>query len=335
MTCFRFRQISILSGLVALGVLSVATLRSQEADELPVMEPPNKVASSVPMPALPVLKSPVDQFRELLAMRVTERRQALTNRTPEAARKILAKVREYESLKPEERELRLRATELRWYLLPLMTEPGTNRAERLAMIPEDMRKLVEERLEQWTILPPTYQEDLLNNELTARYFAQLQVATTDQQRSNILKQLSPERRAKLEAGLDQWRKLSEADREKTLQRFTRFFELTDAEKEKALKTISDDERHEMEKTLEAYGKLTPNQRARCIRSFEKFTSMSIAERQQFLKNAERWKLMSPDERDAWRNLVVTAPLYPPEINTPPLPRPPMVPRRILSNSATN
>ena len=49
--------------------------------------------------------------------------------------------------------------------------------------------------------------------------------------------------------------------------------------------------------------MPPDQRAQCIRSFEKFASLSLAERQQFLKNAERWKLMSPSERQAWRELV--------------------------------
>ena len=69
-------------------------------------------------------------------MNAAERKQALTNRSPEGQKLILAKVREYESLPPDERELRLRVTELRWYLLPLMTAPATNRPAQLAMIPE-------------------------------------------------------------------------------------------------------------------------------------------------------------------------------------------------------
>ncbi len=278
----------------------------------------------VMMPPTPVLKSPVDLFRELLAMTPVERRQALTNRPPEVRKRILAKLREYQTLKPEERELRLRVTELQWYLLPLMSVPGTNRAAQVAMIPEDIRKLVEQRLNRWDLLPPPMQEELLNNEMTARYFTQFQTETNA---SEVLSRMSPARRAKLEAGLDHWRSLSEEERRKTLEGFNEFFELTPAEKKKALDTLSEAERQQMEKTLQAYGKLSPAQRIQCTSSFEKFTGMTLAERQQFLKNAERWKLMSPSERQTWRELVSMAPLMPSQRLLPPLPPQPPLPGR--------
>ena len=91
---------------------------------------------------MPQVKSPVDAFRELLAMTISEREKALTNRTPAVRARILAKVREYATLDPNDRELRLRATELRWYLLPLLPESPTNRDAQLATIPEALRPLV-------------------------------------------------------------------------------------------------------------------------------------------------------------------------------------------------
>ena len=48
---------------------------------------------------MPIVKSPVDLFRELLAMDVAERSKALAKRTPEGRKRILAKLREYQSLK--------------------------------------------------------------------------------------------------------------------------------------------------------------------------------------------------------------------------------------------
>src|SRR5436305_8079373 len=55
------------------------------------------------IPPLPELaKPPVQFFRELLAMSPGERSQSLTNRTPEDRKAILAKVREYQSLKPDQ-----------------------------------------------------------------------------------------------------------------------------------------------------------------------------------------------------------------------------------------
>ena len=99
------------------------------------------------------------------------RKNYLTNRPPGIRARILAKVGEYEALDPNERELRLRATELRWYLLPLLHESPTNRAVRLAAIPDDLQPLVKNRLRQWDILPPALRAEFLASERTLRYFA--------------------------------------------------------------------------------------------------------------------------------------------------------------------
>ena len=113
--------------------------------------------------------------------------------------------------------------------------------------------------------------------------------------------------------------MSEDQRRNTLHRFNQFFALTAAEKEEALNTLSEPERRQIEKTLRTFGHLRPDQRAQCIRSFAKFASLSLDERQQFLKNAERWKLMSPAERQAWRQLVTRLPPPLPPRLPPPLP----------------
>ena len=75
------------------------------------VKPAPKLNLSAPPPLPPTGASPVDFFRQLLAMSPAERNQSLTNRSPEIRARILAKVREYQALGPDERELRLRATE--------------------------------------------------------------------------------------------------------------------------------------------------------------------------------------------------------------------------------
>jgi hypothetical protein len=288
--------------------------------------------AALPYPPIPAMKSPVDFFRNLLAQTPPERRLSLSNRPPAARSRILAKLREYESLNPDERELRLRATELQWYLQPFMSEPRADREARLALIPEEMRKLVGDRLVCWELLPPAVREELLNNEMTSRYFTQLETATAVQ-KQRILAQMTPERRAKLEAGLDHWRSLPPEQRGKTLESFNAFFELTPAEKQRALGSLSETEQRQMEKTLQAYANLPVAQRAQCIRSFEKFASMGLAERQGFLKNAERWKLLSPAERESWRTLVRFAPILPPDTTGVRLPLTPTNPRPLIRQSS--
>ena len=304
-------------GLLCLA-LSAQGSKEQSASTEPMADADLEAAP----PELPSpIKSPVDVFRELLAMDADQRDDFLADRPPEDQKRILAKIREYESLKPDQRELRLRVTELRWYLLPLMSAPRAKRQAQLGLIPALDRKLVEDRLIVWDILPPELKKELLENEATIRYFTEL-ASSTEEQKRKILEGLSPARRAKLEEGITQWQSLAKSQRQKIAARFNQFFDLTSEEKQKALNTLSWPERRQLDRTLQIFGHLSATQRAECIRSFEKFASLSLEERQQFLKNAERWKLMTPDQRQAWRDVVTklsSQPPMPPGWNEPPSP----------------
>jgi hypothetical protein len=247
-------------------------------------------------------KSPVDFFRKLLAMTPDEREHFLTNRPPEIRQRILAKVDEYEAMTPDERELRLRATELRWYLMPLLHESPDNRAARLAQVPDDVRELVQTRLQTWSILPPPLQQEFLDNERILDYFTHLELSNHPPTPFDV---------APSDAERAHWNALSEAERRQVAAGFKQFFELTPGEKSQALGTLSDAERQQMEKTLQAFGKMPANQRTECVNAFAKFAKMSAPEQAEFLRNAQRWSAMSPTERQAWRDLVVNVPQWPP------------------------
>ena len=267
-------------------VLALATAFSAAAQNPPL--PPDAAKISVVpanlIPSVQPLHSPVDFFRQLLAMTPSERLAALTNRPPEMRAKILAKVREYQALNPDERELRLRATELRWYLVPLLRLSPTNRVSRLAMVPTEMQELVKSRLQHWDILPPPLKQEFLTNDSTLHYFARVEPTNAT---------------------------VANPDQQKIADRFNQFFELTAAEKRSTLNTLSATERAQMEKTLQSFEKLPPRQRITCVQNYAKFAGMSAAERAQFLKNADDWSKMSPAERKTWRDLVKTVPLWPP------------------------
>jgi hypothetical protein len=321
--------------VVGASLLLHGTLLAQTATN-PAAQPRVKaIQSPVPPPLLSASSSPVAYFRQLLAASsMAEVNSLLTGRPPDTRKAILAKVREYKSLKPDQRELRLRVTELRWYLLPLLKRPATNRLDLLQRIPPDDRALVEDRLTEWDKLPAELQKQLLDNEATLRSLTELQAST------NAIQNLTPARRQKLQEGIDQWNQLTQDQRQKVAARFNQFFDLRPQEKDAALEVLSEPERRQIEKTLQAFGKLSPAQRSQCIRSFEKFASFSLQERQQFLKNAERWKLMSPTERQAWRDLVNQAPMLPtlalrhPPPPMPPIPtlsRPHAPPHRLVTN----
>ena len=309
---------------LAAGQLAVFQLVAETVTNVPVPQKIFSAPTNLPlllMPPVPHLKSPVGLFRDLLAMTPAGRENYLTNRSPGIRARILAKVREYEALDPNERELRLRATELRWYLLPLLHESPTNRATRLAAIPDDLQPLVKNRLRQWDILPPPLKAEFLASERTLRYFTHV-----DPSYSPLLPPL-PQGGQKWRHNprgpdLAHWDMLSEDQRQKIAAQFNRFFELTPAEKQKTLNTLSDAERQQMEKTLETFGKLPPAQRLKCIRAFTEFAGLSAQEKQDFLKNAQRWSQLSPKERQTWRDLVTHVPAWPPlpsALIMPPMP----------------
>jgi hypothetical protein len=308
------RQVRWTLALCVAGQLTVLF-----AGTVPDGAPPVKSLLS-PAPALPALpreSSPVVLFRQLLAMRPSERELFLTNRPPEIRKRILVKVNEYEALDPNVRELRLRATELRWYLMPLLHDSRTNRTARLAQVPDDIRELVKTRLNEWTILPPPLQQEFLENERALHYFARVDVSSPSESAG----------RGPSDAERARWNALPKTRRGQITAEFNQFFELTPSEKQKVLGTLSDVERQQMEKTLQAFDKLPPGQREECVRAFAKFAGLSTAERAEFLKNAQRWLQMPPAKRQAWRDLVANVPEWPPlppSFITPP-PPPPLPP----------
>ncbi len=251
----------------------------------------------------PQAPSQVALFRNLLAMSPPERAAFLTNRPPEMRARIVAKIHEYQILSPDERELRLTATELRWYLTPLLSREPTNRTESVAHVPDNLRPLVKDRLIQWDILPPPLKQEFLENDRALHYFARIvppgNVAADD---------------------------LSDAQHQKIADQFNQFFELTPGEKENALKTLSVAEQAQMEKTLQSFDQLPPQQRLMCLRNYAKFAGMSTTDRAEFLKNAEHWSQMSPADRQTWRDLVAHVPEW------PPLP-PPIIPGNLIPPSA--
>lgn len=259
----------------------------------------NRVLTSPPAPPMPMMRSPVDSFRALLVLPAEERRAQLATRPAEIQKKLAEKIREYQALTPDEQELRLKATELRWYLQPLMTLAATNRPGQLDRIPENLREMVAVRIAQWDKFPRAVQQMMLTNQAAPNY----------------LVTGSPTNQPPLP---------SPKFRNQMHTRFNQFFELTTSEKDKVLATLSDVERRQMEKTLAAFDKLPKWQREQCIVSFTKFTSLTPEEQQEFLKNAGRWVQMSADERQAWRELVSKAPRVPPlpmlTRKPPPLPR---------------
>jgi hypothetical protein len=285
------------------------------------LPPPSSEKSTTLLPEPPrppgTLRSPVEFFRQLLALSPEEQEAALALRGEPQREQIRAKLREYEIMPAGERELRLKAVELRWYLLPLMKMPQPERADWLAAIPEADRPLVEQRIQQWTMLPPELQKEVLDHETTIQYFVRLERSTPAQQ-EQILRSIPEGARQDLEARLAHWRAVPPEQRQRMQTHFHQFFDLSEKEKEKTLEALSETERRHLEKSLESFAHLEPAERRVHLEAFRKFSNLTPEGRTEFLHNARRWNSMTPRERELVRTLIHHAPPLPPG-GPPPLP----------------
>ncbi len=259
--------------------------------------------------AAPLMRSPVELFRQLLAMKPVEREKFLADRPADKRTGLLEKIQEYEAMKPEERELSLGATELQSYLEQFVNTAPTNRAAQLAAVPEPYRKIISDRLNVWDILPPDLQKDVLAHEATKRYFlgAGPEALTND-----AWKILPPP----LQDEVSRLSKVSPEQRRQSFAVAEQFFGLSDEEKQKVLGTLSDTERQRVGETLQTLQHLPKEQLDRCLKSIGRLAGLNERDRREFMKNAGRWNEMPPEERAAWRNLDDSLPPLPPGIEVP-------------------
>jgi len=125
------------------GSAASGVFLARSADQAGAPAATTNAAARAPFPPLP--KPQVTYFRELLALSPTDLDRALASISEPARGRLQAKLQEYAVLAPDEREARLRAIELRWYLVPLMRTVPTSRVAQLALVPEEYRTMVEER----------------------------------------------------------------------------------------------------------------------------------------------------------------------------------------------
>lgn len=289
--------------------------QSRAATTKPSVAPP-------PMPAQ--AGSPIDFFRELITAKPEDREKLLMRKAPDSPelRKALERhALKYQDLPAQERELRLRNMELRYHLTSLLHTAPSNRTERLKLVPDRDRPLVEYRLTQWDGYSAEQQAEVLRDERLTR---EIIGAGTPRIPPNpaSLTGLASNQAVRIEKAIIPWQLIPDARRDQIQKRF---FELTDEEqaKENLLPLrLKEEERQLMERTLSRFKQLQPAQRRDCVKNFDKLASLSPAERREFLVNAGEWQKMKPEDREAWRKLVSKVPPLPPlpqRYRLPPMP----------------
>lgn len=272
----------------------------------------------------------MEDFRRLLAMSSEERELDLANKPPGFRDMLLAKLKEYDALTPEQQELRIRSTELRFDMMYLLRASPERRSEKLERMPEDRRKLAEARLEQWDKLPEELKQDVLEHQSTLSYVVRVEAAPAAA-KEDVFASMSPEYREKVKSRIEVINGLPKEKRNEMLSAFHKLFDFSDGEQQEILVKLNQAEREKVEKKLAEFEKLSPEDRRKCMDSAHKFNNLTANEQAKFMEAAERWGKMSEEERNTWRNLIKQMPMPPlppgakPPGSVPPLPEPPLAP----------
>ncbi len=272
--------------------------------------------SPAPPPFPPLPRSPVEIFRELLAMAPDARRTALEARSENQRRILQARLAEYESLPPAAREERLRATDLYWHLSQILRRAPEQRAALIALSPEDLRPILAERIAIWEQLPADDQRVLLEQDRAIRYFAAVRRNQPPPLPGEVRAPTSPLPRG-IQEDLASLQRLTPEQRRRVREQWSRFFEAPAPQVDRTLRAMNAVERRQLTTVLKRLGNLSPEQRRTCIDAFARFATMPPEERATFLWHAERWAALAPEERAAWRSVAARLPPLPPQPQPPP------------------
>ena len=306
---FSGRSVGWAFMLATLGWAEGVKGADSELKVSPVSAPP--VSRAFPQMSPPPLP-PVAQFNRLLNASPGERTNQLVGKSRSARDLILQELAAVDAMSSADREqriLRLRMAQLRFYLVPLMRAEGSQRAEQLARVPEIDRALLEARLEVWDRLPARERSEVLESEATLQLFVRQASAraATEAENRGFRAVVSPE----VANAWDNWRKLPDGERSRREEKLRQFFELSADDQTQVLGMLPDRERRRMDLTLKQFSGLAPKEREQCVRNFDQLARLPESGREEFLRNAAKWQAMSQAERDAWRRLVLPEPPLPP------------------------
>lgn len=254
-----------------------------------------------PAPPIPTaFQSPVQFFRDLLAMSKVERAKALASRSERSRTALHAKIQEYESMKPELRELKLRTTELRWYLKTLLPMEQAQRTAKLKLVSPPDRQLVTVRLKQWDLLSPGWRDEVLKHE-----------RTMDWLRRKAMNPSSGSTSSATNPDLARWQSLPKETQSGMFASFDRFFQLSETERRRTLASVPAPRRAIVAPAIRKLSALPPAKREECLDAFRKLTAMPATQQQHFFRKADQWRQMTRSERETWANLVNKFPPMPP------------------------
>ncbi|MBM3847569.1 MAG: hypothetical protein FJ405_14955 [Verrucomicrobia bacterium] len=260
-------------------------------------------AAELPHPGMPPIPGigQVSFFRELLQMDPGRQAKALANRIPGNRELLEKKLREYEMLSQTERDTRLRALEFHHYMKALMAVPEEVQRTWLTAIPAEYRRLCEDRLRLWNLLPQELKAFVQDNEMKRQWLTRWQGASAAE-RERLLSSMSERQRKEMELNAALWRAMSPSERDKVWRGARQMLELGSDGQRKVLMALTANHREQAERFVDLMSRASVAQRDARLDGLRKFTEMDTVDRARYLRAWEQWQKMTEQERSSWRQL---------------------------------
>ena len=259
--------------------------------------------------------SPVEKFRHLLNVNPSELESELDTFPKETRSRINAKISEYRELSVEQRHQKLMATELRWYLPPLLNIDQETRDLHLKKLDPGLANVILQRLKTWDSLPDELKSSSLKSGLIIGHLSKAPLQNPplpNTARTEVVTSVTAHSAPKLPSTSEDGKSVDKAIpvSQERLQRLQAYFEMSQEAKNATLKDASVMNDPIFISRLNWLENMPEVLRERVLSHLIRFQDLSNKEKKAFGQSIKTWNRLPKSEKQALRNLVKRTPPFP-------------------------
>jgi hypothetical protein len=234
--------------------------------------------------------SPIEHFRIVLNLSSEDLEKYILRQKPHVQPILRKKIEEYASLSRAEKDFRLRATELHYYLDSLLEHNSTVSLDSLPPLPESLKEEIMRAVHFWNNLSNAQRDLLFTKKATISYLVSLS-------RENV-----PPLPVNRPAISPEWANMYH------------FLQLPYEKQKEFLGSDKLNQAPKMGKVLEAFSKLSVDEKERCANALVCFLSFPRDLQDRVADGLTYWNSLDPSERTVWREIAGRSPAILPMSN---------------------
>jgi hypothetical protein len=254
--------------------------------------------------------SPVEKFRLLLEASSSELNSELDAYPEETRSRISVKIEEYRKLSVEKRRQKLTATELRWYLPPLLNADQVTRDFHLRKLEPGLAEVIHQRLMTWDSLPEDLKSSSSKSNLIIGHLSKAPSINPPLPTPSAPGTVTTAPSLPTDPGNSVSEDLADPVSQERLQRLKAYFEMNQEAKNATLKDASLMSDSIFMSRLKWLETMPEQLRERVLSHLIRFQELSVEEKKAFGKSIKTWNRLPQPEKQALRNLVKKTPPFP-------------------------